>query len=464
MKTRPLLMIGLLTSLLAGLLTSCTVENEKAEGGATDVPNYLASLGPLMTGYIQASSGWGLTQSSLYDTLSGRIPMGPPQTGGPAAPKRGALTSAASAASAANASKTSDLDLDSIRWDYTDSALGVATAYRHALSGVWETWDTSLVRYDEHAKAGDYAGAVFIRTRGLGRFDFLAKVSHRYVGEDTDSDGVLDRRTNFVSLQWWGKAEQETWYTTDHPGKDLDFRTGDDNPVEKFEKVVTLGPDTLMHEFLEDRDGDHSIWTMHPAGIDSSRIFYTRSAPGALGSGVKRSRIEAIVVIYDSSILRPMEVRKAFLQDQDFAGASLSIGIRGFREDSTYLKGDSLDIFLGHAAPAPDSVAALELVFRVQTSIVFGSQDALVNTGADAAFRKGPIAETHFLFRPDIPLVSGTVSNGGSISLSAKLVSGVTVTLQGRYAAGKLTAEITEAGGEPYTAIWDKDGKLLQGP
>jgi hypothetical protein len=38
------------------------------------------------------------------------------------------------------------------------------------------------------------------------------------------------------------------------------------------------------------------------------------------------------------------------------------------------------------------------------------------------------------------------------------------VNLQGAYAAGKLTAEITEAGGEPYMAVWDEDGKLLQGP
>ncbi|MEO6094696.1 MAG: hypothetical protein ABIW76_03105 [Fibrobacteria bacterium] len=444
---------GLLTSLLTGLLTSCTVENEKSAGGATDVPNYLASIGPLVTGYIQASTGWGQAQNSLYDTLAGQIPMAPPQTGGSAAPKQGAL------------SKASDLNTDSIRWDYADSAQGVATAYRHAWSGVWETRDTSLVRYDQHARAGNYAGAFFLRTRGLGQFNFLANVSHRYLGEDSDSDGVLDRRTNIVSLQWWGKTEQETWYTTDHPGKDLDFRTGDDNPVEKFEKVVTLGPDTLMHEFLEDRDGDHSLWTMPLAGIDSSRFIYIRSAPGALGSGVKRSEIQAIVVIYDSSIPRAMEVRKAFLQNEDFTGASHSIGMRGFRVDSTYIKGDSMDIVLAHAAPAPDSVAALELVFRVQTSIILGSQDALVRARVQATLRKGPIAEAHFLFRPDVPLVSsGAVSNGGSVSLSAKLASGVTVSLQGRYAAGKLTAEVTEAGGKPYTAVWDKAGKLLQGP
>jgi hypothetical protein len=444
--------------LLAGLLTACTVENEKTAGGATDVPNYLAALGPLMAGYIQASTDWGMTQSGLYDTLAGQIPMAPPQTGAPAAPKRGALSKAP------NASKASDLDLDSIRWDYADSALGLATAYRHALSGVWETWDTSLVRYDEHAKAGDYAGAVFLRTRGLGRFNFLANVSHRYVGEDTDSDGVLDRRTIVVSLQWWGKTEQETWYTTDHPGQDLDFRTGDDNPVEKFEKVVTLGTDTLMHEYLEDRDGDRSIWTMHPAGIDSSRFLYIRSAPGALGSGVKRSEIQAIVVIYDSSIPRPMEVRKAFLRNQDLTGASHSIGMRGFRTDSTYLKGDSLDVFLAHTVPAPDTVASLELVFRVQTSAVFGTLDALVHARADASLRNGSIAEARFLFRPDAPLAAGAVSNGATVSLSAKLASGVSISLQGGYASGKLTAEITEAGGEPYTAVWDKDGTLMQGP
>lgn len=52
---------------------------------------------------------------------------------------------------------------------------------------------TSVVRYDLHAKAGDYARASFLSTRGRGQFNFLADVTHRYAAEDTDSDGVLDR-------------------------------------------------------------------------------------------------------------------------------------------------------------------------------------------------------------------------------------------------------------------------------
>jgi hypothetical protein len=436
--------------LLAGLLAACLGEDDKVAGGATDVPNYLASLGALATGYIQASSDWGRTRSGAYDTLSGRIPLGPPQTGAPAAPKIGAGSAASSLAP------------DSIRWDYSDSGRGVARAYRHVLSGAWEFWDTSLVRYDAQARAGDYAGAYFLGTRGKGEFNFLAKVVHRYVAEDTDSDGVLDRRTNTVSLQWWGNAEQETWYTVDHPGQDSDFQTGSDNPVERFEKVVTLGADTLMREYLEDRDGDLSIWILPLSGADSSRFLYIRSAPGALGSGVERSEIQAMVVVFDSSLVRPMEVRKALLRNQDPDGAVHSLGLRGFRTDSTYLAGDSMDIVLGHAAPAPDSVAGSELIFRVQTSPGPGRPDVLVHAAAGIDLRKGPIAEARFRFRPDAPLVAGAVPDGGTVSLSARLASGAAVTLEGRYTADGLTAEITEAGRKPYRAAWDRDGKLLQ--
>lgn len=440
------------TCSLAGLLAACLVENGKTAGGATDVPNYLAALGPLAMGSIQASSDWGRARNGVYDTLSGQVPLGPPRTGVPAVAKRGA------------GSEASAPSLDSIRWDYSDSARGLATAYRHAVSGAWENRDTSLVRYDEHAKAGDYAGAYFLRTRGTGRFNFLASVTHGYVGEDSDSDGVLDRRTNIVTLQWWGNPEQETWHTTDHPGADLDFQTGGDNPVERSEKVVTLGPDTLLHEYLEDRDGDGSIWTLPLSGIDSSRFLYFRAAPGLAGSAVKRGEVQALVTLYDSSIQRPMEISRARFRNHFHTGAVHTLGMHGFRADSTYLAGDSLEIVLAQASPAPDSVASRELAFRVQTSLRPGSPDALVHARVEAVLRQGPIAEARLLFLPDAPLAAGAAVGGGAVSLSARLASGSAIGLEGRYEGGRLSAEITEADGTTYRAAWDGNGNLLQDP
>lgn len=110
-------------------------------------------------------------------------------------------------------------------------------------------------------------------------------------------------------------------------------------------------------------------------------------------------------------------------------------------------------------------MAALESVFRVRTSLLPLGPDVLLHARAEARLRAGPIAEARCEFLPDAPLASGSVSDaGGTVSLQARLASGTAVRMQGRYSAGRLTAEITEADGRPYTVVWDKDGKLLQGP
>ncbi len=435
----------LLVSFAWALLTGCFTSEDDKTAGAQDFPNTIQTLTCLAQRALDGSSEWQqvdkMEQDPQIEDVDSALQQSNPWLGKVSA---------------------EPLFMDTTIWDFSDTADGLAIAYRERRFGVIHTLDTLDVLWDSKAVDTIKDNEIILTARTLVVFEdtdlrLIVKV------EDSDTNGIPDLRRNEIIFPPQNGMRKHH-ITLDGPGPDGAFNKRADNESYFIQYLITSGVDTLSNEWQSDADNDSIV--LGGAKADSNIFDSYKYVSGQLAEpGVAFSTVFKRQVFFAANWGKNYSIRFDLRQVRE-SGEKISFSIHGPGPDSVFYPGDTVSANLNIEVPEPDSVSLFWLKFVIGLSP--NPNNILLTSvlGFEGGFklRQGPYYEVSVAYTPTIPIRFGGKADDGRIVLIAAPQSGGMDKLDLQVSKEGLDGEFTASTGEKYSITWLKGGQLQAFP
>lgn len=442
--------INWLCTLLAGIsiLLGCSSgtgpDNQLA--GGDDFPNAHTGLGKAVAAAVSSQGNWEQF-STIPDTIPDALDAESLFTGKTDA-DNGLAKRAANAAV-----------VDTLIWDYSDSAQGTAIAYR-----VYEDWtvvisDTFVAIYDSSAVDSTFGNETYRRLHGQVFHKWSQKRLSFHLA-DTDTNGYLDSGWAQLATPVWGAVDIVC--AEAHSPDTNNFAEGSTVLVPHVTYFRIAGADTAFVHELRDEDGDG---TVIDTAADSNLIAYhtMQANPFPLPGQPQRTDLR-IRAGLEFSPTGKLVLRRAAGSRTFPNGRFEQVELFGTGTDSILKAHDTGMVRLTTVSPTNTQRDTTRMAFKVALGpdILDPSGHALAGFSYTAIAPAESVSRLSLAFTAKPPIKLGDTEVSGTLQAEARFTDGTTGSLAANVSPGLIDAVYTDRQGDTTQVHWDSAGEPLE--